>query len=353
MQKIISTYQSSIKYSSSRIFFGLKPKTWLGLILSITISLILARRDMYIAIDDENYIAYFSVIYEGFSNLIGNLKEDWWNFLLNEPLWLWYSSSMGKIFDAESALRITIFFSSLMFMAASGCLTRGAWLFIFFWFVINSSLATQMYFNQIRQGLALSIFLTIITIGLSPFWGAAVASLVHSSFLFVFTCLLISLIIRKFNISWIITLIAIILSTYLFKSIAPDIDLGRRSAYEFKSERTIYYYLATVLPYGLVLVGFFGRKYFYDEKQIFWLYLTSVYFLFTTCLTFIHEEAGRMVSLYHAFLMIVIGLNLESKRVKIIALSFLLFILAGNINEARKDSNANDTFFDRWSSILK
>jgi EpsG family len=352
MQKNILTYQSTVNHSFSRnrILFGMKLSTWLGIIVSVAISLVLACRNLYIAIDDENYIAYFTYTFDPLSDL----KDGWWRFVLNEPLWLSYCSIMGNAFGAEFALRITIFFSSLMFLVASGNLTRGAWLFIFVAFVIDGSLATQMYFNQIRQGFALSIFLTIIACGLTPLWGAVVASMVHSSFLLVIPFLLIALIIRKFNINWIIAIIIVIISFFLIKSVAPDIDLGRRSeTYEFKSDLTIFFYLISVIQYGSILLFFFRQKYFYDETQLFWLHLTLIFFLFVILMTFIYEASGRLMYLENAFMIIVIGLNFERKQVKVIAMFWLLLLLALNLNEARKVSDIHsDTFFDRLEIIL-
>jgi hypothetical protein len=220
-------------------------------------------------------------------------------------------------------------------------------------FVIDNCLATQMYFNQIRQGFALSIFLTIIAIGLSPIWGAVVASLIHSSFLLVIPCFLISLIFKKFNVSWVLAIIVAILSAYLIKSLAPDINLGRRSdTYGFKSGLTIYYYLFAIFQYGSVL--FFLRKInFNDETKHMWLDFSFLFFVFVICMTLIHQAAGRLMYLENAFLMILVGLNFDRKQVKIIALLWLLFLFALNINEARKVRDIpNDTFFDRWAMIL-
>jgi hypothetical protein len=87
-------------------------KTLLGVIVAIGISLILATRNIYIAIDDENYINYFSSTDYGFSDLFSLKIDNWWNFLLDEPLWRRYSAIMGQILNAESALKVTIFFSS-------------------------------------------------------------------------------------------------------------------------------------------------------------------------------------------------------------------------------------------------
>jgi hypothetical protein len=330
-------------------FLGIQLKTWLGIITSIAISLVLASRNLYIAIDDEAYVTYFTFFNDPFLKL----KDGWWSFVLDEPLWALYTSFIGSVFGAETALRITIFISSLMFLVASGNLTRGAWLFVFCTFIIDDVLAPQMYFNQLRQGFALSIFLTIIAIGLSPFWGAVTALLVHSSFLLVAPILLMSLMTVKFNVNRILVIIIAILSVFLIKNMASDIDLGRRSnEYELKSNLTIFYYLIEIFQYGPVFLFFFSKKYFYEKTQLFWLNFSLVSFLFTMGLTFIHEASARMIYIANAFMMIVIGQNLYRKQVKIIALLWLLMLMALNIHEAPKKKFLKDSFFDRWSEIL-
>lgn len=348
MKNNIPNYQGIINHSFDRIF-GMRISTWVGVIVSIAISFILASRNLYIALDDENYVNYFT-----FADFFPGLAGDWWNFLLNEPLWLYYCSSMGNTFGAEFSLRITIFLSSFMFLLASGNITRGAWLFIIFAFLLDGTLATQMYFNQIRQGLALSIFLTLIACGLWPLLGVVIASLIHSSFLLVIPFILATLIIKKYNISWVIAVMFAIISVFIIKNIAPDLDLGRRNEqYEFKSKLTIFYYLVAVVQYGLVLLFFLSQKYYFGRVDLFWLNFSIAFFLFVILMTFIHEASGRLLYLENAFLMILFGLNMENKKVKFIAMLWLLLLLAININEARKVSDIpNDTFFDKWAMIL-
>lgn len=327
----------------------MKKNTWFGIIISIAIALILANRGLYVAIDDENYINYFT-----YSDItLSDVKSDWWNFLLNEPLWRTYAWLVGDSFGAETALRITVFIGSLMFLVASGKLSHGAWLFIIFAFVIDPLLATQMYFNQMRQGFALAIFLTIIAGGLNPILAGVIAALFHSSFLIATPCFALALAIRKFNIHYIFGIITVLLAALIISKVAPDIDFGRRSNYELKAERTIFHYVVSAFQYGLVLLFFLSKKDTYGEGQLVWLYTSVIYFIFVTCLTFIHEAAGRLIVLENVFLMIIIGMNLKNKEVKIVALCWLLLVLALQVNESRKVSSANNTWLDRWSSILK
>lgn len=326
----------------------MKQSTLLGISASIVISLILAIRNIGIAIDDDNYLYYFTFSDISFSDV----KSDWWNFLLNEPLWLTYSSLIGSAFKAESALRITVFAGSLMFLVATGKLSRGAWLFIILAFVIDPMLATQMYFNQIRQGFALGIFLTIAMGGVSPILAGVVASLIHSSFLVVTPCFALALVFKKLNIHWVIAVIIVCIGGLIISKVAPDIDFGRRTSYELKSELTLMNYLVSIFQDGLVLYFFLRKKDIYDDKQTLWLYTSLIYFVFVTCLTLIHEAAGRLMYLEHVFLMISIGMNFEKKGVKNIALFWLVILFALEANEARKPNNLSNTWLDRWSLIL-
>jgi EpsG family len=327
----------------------MKQSTWLGIIVSISFSLLLAGRNLYIAPDDENYLTYFSSF---FNNPLADLKYDWWNFTLNEPLWRFYASGMGDLFTAESGFRITLFFSSLLFLLASGRLTHGAWLFIFFTFALDYAFATEMYTNQIRQGFAVSIFLTIIASGINPILGALVASLVHSSFLTVIPCFLLAWAIVKLNAHWFIGVVLILTSVFLLHKVAPNIDMGRRSGYEDIAVRTINHYIVAIIQYGSVLLFFFRQKDFFQDKQQVWLYLSFFYFIFATSLTFIHQAAGRLMLIENTFMMILIGMHFKSKGTKLVALFWLLVIFATDLNEAQKATNVTNNIFYKWSKIL-
>jgi hypothetical protein len=327
----------------------MKQSAWLGIIVSIAISLLLATRNMHIAPDDESYLNYFSSF---FNNPLADLKDDWWNFTLNEPLWRLYASGMGDLFTAESGFRITLFFSSLLFLLASGRLTHGAWLFIFFTFALDNAFATEMYLNQIRQGVALSVFLTIITSGVNPMLGALVASFVHSSFLTVIPCFLLSWAIVKLNVHWFIGVILILASAFLLYRVMPNIDMGRRSDYEAAAKLNMNHHIIAIVQYGSVLLFFFRQKDFFDDKQQVWLYLSFFYFILVTCLTLFHEAAGRLILIENAFMMILIGMHFKSKGTKLVALFWLLTIFANDLNEAQKATNVTNNIFYKWSKIL-
>lgn len=344
MSQKLTSYQSANHRRAGLCLFGLRRATWLVVIIFVGISLILAGRTLYTAPDDENYIAYF----EGanFTILTNALS-----YSLEEILWSAYASFMGGIFGAETALRITIFFSSLTFLVASGKLARGAWLLIFFAFVIDAMLATQMYYNQIRQGLALSIFLMMIAGGLRPFLGAVVASAIHTSFIFVIPCVIAAAVAKRSNIRLVAILLAVVLGVYYLNSLMGDIDLGRRSAtYELEGKLNVFFYAFAFLQYGLIF--FLLKQKNSDDQQEFWFRFSLIFVTFAICLSFIHEAAARLMYIANALVVILLGLNLKRERAKIGAVVWFLLLLVILINEGRKGGFGPDTWFGRWALIL-
>ncbi len=325
----------------------MKITTLIGVTVAIVIALVLGTRNLYIAIDDENYINYFLL-----DDPFASLNNGWWIYLLDEPLWRLYAWVTGSNFGPENALKFTLFLSSFMFMVSCGVITRGAWLLVFLLFIIDENLATQMYFNQMRQGFALSTFLSIVAIGFSPLIGAAAAAMIHSSFLMVIPCLLLSWGIRKLHIHWFIALAVTVASAFALYAVSPNIDLGRRSEYEMTAHRTLFHYLISVFQYVSVLFFLFKVKDF-DKKELpGWLYLALIYYVFVTCLTSIHEVAGRLMNFENVFIMIALGLIFKRTQVKVVALLWLLLMVALQIKDYQKASYANNTNYDKWVMLL-
>ena len=322
--------------------FGLRRAPWLSVVFFAGISLVLAGRTLYTAPDDENYIARF----EGtnFTFLGG-----WWSYVLEEPLWASYAPIMGGIFGSEPAMRITIFFSAFIFLIGSGKLTRGAWMFVLLVFILDDVFATQMYYNQIRQGFALSIFFGMVALGLSPFLGAVMASAIHTSFLFVIPCAIAAHIVKRSNIRLIAVLLTAIASVYYINTLIDTIDFGRRN-YELTGKLNIFFYVLITLKYGSI---FAILKYkFPDEQEDFWFRFSLIFTILALCLTLIHEAMGRLMYLADALVTILIGLHLKRNRTKIGALVWMLFLLAISINEGRRSGFGPDSWFGRWVLIL-
>jgi len=314
---------------------------WLALFFFIGISLILAVRVLYTAWDDSNYIAYFA---HGSPAVF----TYWWDYFLSEPLWSLYTSLMGSIFDPINAFRITIFLSSFMFLIASKKLTRGAWVFVFLAFVFDHFLSTQMYFNQIRQGFALSVFLMMLAQGMSPLLGAVAASLIHTSFISVIPCVIFAGI-KRINLGWLAVGTAI--GVYFLKGIIGDIDFGRRNGYMLGTTLNIFYYLYNIFPYFITLYLLKDSNSEQDEQQVFWFRFTFLYVILAFLLTFVHQAASRLNYFQGAFLMILIGLNIKGRRGKICAIMWLILLVITLVLEGSK-VGIEDSWYGRWGLIL-
>ena len=346
MSKRLANYHQGTNHCpSDRGLFGLRQTTWLAVVLFVGISQILAGRTLYTAPDDKFYIAYF----EG-ANV--RILTDWWYYVLEESLWSLYAPFMGGCFGAEASLRITIFFSSIMFLVASYKLTRGVWIFILFVFVLDSNLATQMYYNQIRQGFALSVFLMMIAVGLGPFLGAVVASTIHTSFILAIPCAIVAVMVKRSNIRLVVILSVVVLSIFYLNSIMGGINFGRRSEiYNLEGKLNVFFYAFVVLQYGLIF--FLLKNKFSDDQQNFWFRFSLIFTTVAICLSLIHEAGGRLMYISNALVAILIGLNLKRERAKIGAIVWLLLLLVILINEGRKLDFDQDTWFGRWVLILR
>ena len=316
----------------------LEKKIWLPLFLFMCISLLLAARPMYTAIDDQNYVAYFA---HGSSEAF----TDWWSYVLSEPLWLKYCDFMGNFFDSVSALRITIFLSSLMFLIACNKLTRGEWIFVLCAFIIDNTLATQMYYNQIRQGLALSVFLMFVAWDISPVLGAIVASAIHTSFISVIPCALaVTCTKRTYTV-----LPGILLITYYLKGVLGSIDFGKRAMYTLGGALNFKFYLNILAPYGITFYLLRNQQ---DKRQKFWYRFALFFVTFAFSLSLIHEAASRLIYFTNAFVLILIGLDIKSKKAKICAVIWFLILLEAIVLEGYKTGFDSNSWYGRWELIL-
>lgn len=353
MPEGLANYQQIANpHPARQSLFGLSRTTPLAVLLMVGISLVLAGRTFYTSPDDASYIAYFEgERFDIFTHL------SYWFYLLEEPLWSSYAAFMGGIFGAETALRITIFLSSLMFLVASNRLAlssklaQGAWIFILLAFMLDATLATQMYYNQIRQGFAVSVFLMMVAGGLSPFLGAVVASTIHTSFIIVIPCTIAAVVVKRSNIRLVAVLFAIVLVAYFISNLLGDIDIGRRTtAYETEGKVNILFYALVILQYGLAFYLLKNKK--SDHQQEFWYRFSLIFFVVAMGLSLIHEAGGRLFYIANTLVMILIASNLKRSQARIGAVAWLLFLFIIVINESRKGSFGPDTWFGRWWLIL-
>lgn len=172
----------------SKIAIGRLPSL-MGYFMVALLAAVLALRPMYVALDDYSYIDYFS---HSFQYIEFSVR-----FFMDEPLWLFYSASIGEVLGPENALRLTLFLSVWFFFAAFSNIKNKNLIFLIFFFVICQEMAVQLYFNQIRQGVALSIFLFVALRFGRPIFAALLATTIHTSFLVVVVTRIFVVLIQK------------------------------------------------------------------------------------------------------------------------------------------------------------
>jgi hypothetical protein len=326
----------------NRTFARLHLKLWGIGVAFIIVSLVLGLRSLHITPDDESYLAYFEAV--KFPIIFDNLLF----ILIEEPLWSLYTSWLGSVIGAENALRLTIFASSLMFLIASTRLTRGAWLFLLLIFILDSNLATQMYYNQIRQGVALSVFLFLIAYKIDIRLAAGFAGTLHSSFLIVFLAAVVARVVRVRGMIFFSILYVIVV--YYLKARIGDLDLGRRTEmYDIKGNLNVFYYLSIFVQYAIAL--FLTRPKRHDKYASSWYQFTLLFLAVTVPLTFLHEAAGRLMYLASAFAGMSIGMNLHQKKARIGAVIWIFILIFIIVNEGRKLGFNEDTWLGRWILI--
>ena len=137
-------------------------------------------------LDNDNYLAYFSNV-EQLDRFWGRIlnSESIQNsvalFFTEEALWLIYASLMGEIFGSDISVLLTIgLLNSLIFYSLW---SSGAGFFGIVLWVILPVCMSILGFYQIRQGLAIAVFLYIYLCRGRLLLGALVAALIHTTFI--------------------------------------------------------------------------------------------------------------------------------------------------------------------------
>lgn len=287
-------------------------------LLFLGLAVILATRGLDIAKDDEKYLNHFYFAkYAEIDNFL--------IYLIEEPLWKLYTSSITLILNPEDAFRFTIFISSALFLFSVNRVNIRLFLIIAVVFILHQDFATQMYFNQLRQGLAFSLFVFLTVYSRKPVVGAFLATLIHTSF--IFPLMLIILILKVHSIKWIIiyALLGIVV-LYLCVDLLGQLDLGRRtSSYSFEGKFTINFYISTFVRYVplLYLIQFYGDK----SKYSFWYKLALSSFIIIVPFTLFYNAAGRLMYYVSAFFLLMILEQHKSLGGKMGLIYYLLFII--------------------------
>lgn len=229
----------------------LDPKRLLYVLMFLAIGSLLATRPIGLAPDDFNYLQYF----EGadWFRFIEHSKLQGYSLMVEEPLWQLLVHVLSSYLDAESAFRLVIFCSVAMYAWAFRKAPSSALLFVLFAFLVCPFMAVEMYFNQVRQGFATSLFLALLSLG---GWGYVVGAftsgLVHTSLL---TLLPLSAIGTKALVisvgAMLIGIAALAVGGLEF--FASDLDLGRRAdQYAFEGAASYrFFFYAVPLYFGI------------------------------------------------------------------------------------------------------
>jgi hypothetical protein len=317
-------------------------------LFSLVISFILGSRIIPIAWDDLSYLEHFS---GNFFVSDGALR------IFEEPLWGWYTAGLGALAGQEFALRATIFFASIFFLWCAFRVNNKGGIFLILVFLFSSQLAVQLYFNQIRQGVALTIFLAGFCGGYRRgVFFAAVASLVHTSFLFIFLIMTIVYILRSTRIRtfYIITIFICLAPVFLlgdlFEFYSPL--LGRRSeSYGFGQALNLNFFL--IWPPFFLISLLISRGFSKNlDGEFFWRF-TFLFVCSVIGFTFIFEAAARLLYFAFIFIPLLIIQGFPSRRAVYLSFFWFFTIFSYNWYESfLKDLPFVETLFGRWGLIL-
>ena len=260
--------------------------------------LILAVRPIGVAEDDYSYLNYFEYGAASPESYRDSL------FWIEEPLWRLYVGVTGRLMGPENALRFLIFLSSSLFLYSSRKIAGRGTPWILLNFIIAVPLGMQMYFNQLRQGFALSLFLAFTAFFGRPWIGAILASLIHSSFLVVLGCLGVMWLCQRFSLKYWVGLLIVafgLLSVFELREYWLHLAGRRTDAYVAERVMNVNYYIFTILQFSVTLALTWYKR---DEWRVrFWFFCASV-FTANTALTLVHEAGGRIYNYAIAFVTI-------------------------------------------------
>lgn len=230
----------------------LDPKRLLYVLMFLAIGSLLVTRPIGLAPDDFSYLHYFDKA--DWSRFVENTKLQGYSLIVEEPLWQLLTHVLSSYLDPESAFRFVILCSVAMYAWAFRNAPSSALMFVLFAFLVCPFLAAQMYFNQVRQGLATSLFLALLSLG---GWGYVVGAftsgLVHTSLL---TLLPLSAISTKALVisvgAMLIGIAALAVGGLEF--FARYLDLGRRAdQYAFAGAASYrFFFYAVPLYFGIL-----------------------------------------------------------------------------------------------------
>lgn len=326
-----------------------------SLLVFAVIAFVLANRDLYIAIDDENYIEYFTSGADRLANI--STFQDFWLYIIEEPGWALYTAFLGQRLGPEGALKFTIGLSAFLFLYSSAKLARN-WTVPTLLFLVHDNFATQMFFNQIRQGFALSIFLFSLTIlkrhnfSLRSGLSACGAIMVHTSCFALLPASLLLLLNRRLSIFIAVGFLLFVAVTSNTIDIYAMVDFGRRQAeYTRSGTLNVNFYIVWVVAYTLICYFLYPET---EDNYYASLYtFTVVSLALSMSVTFVHEVGGRLLYNTDALLIILVALRVRQRK-GILALGVWLAAIGVNFTSMyfKAPIEYQDTIITRWQLIL-
>jgi hypothetical protein len=208
------------------------------------------------SLDDSNYMNYFTgtgVEYNTATGTFGRL----YSYATQEPIWKTYSYFIGRIFSPENSVRVTIAIS-LLLLAIAAFLAGRPILFLAM-YAVTPELLFNINYTQIRQGLALAVFLVVAKLSRSIKIGALFACLIHSSFIL----LLLAAFIREAKTrthAVIAIFVSAIGGLLLLSQIGIAGLLGRRNHYvTLVDSRNLMFWIVSI---AIVIIVFFLARWY-------------------------------------------------------------------------------------------
>lgn len=339
------------------------------LVISLT-ALVLARRSLFIALDDYNYYVQFSYDSDWYRKVadgkVAEGFEDWWLMILDETLWNIYSAAAGAIFGPEYAIRLTLFISAFAFLVASAKLA-GGWGVTTFLFLFHPNMASQIYFNQIRQGVAVSLFLVISgfarlgKVSTGMLIASGVAALVHSSFLALFAATTFYKIgTVATNMMRIVLALAGVLAIVVLSQhidIVELVDTGRRKGiYAMSGALNANFYIVFISAYASIFFLLIpARKAGLSEwtGTSDWYYLTLIFCVIAIGFTFVHQAGARLLYNLDAMLAILLAMNFRGQRgYNAFAIWCCALLITITSTHLRSTAASQESSLTRWELIL-
>lgn len=278
--------------------------------MSLLFGFVLASLPIDKFVDRDNYLNYLQ--FGAVQGLL--LSSDYESLiarLFNDPLWLAINLLLSLNFDPENALRLLIFSSSYLFLkytikqiSDEHKYTLLALLIILI--VLNPQILKN-YIVHLRQGLAIAVFLLMLPANAKQKidfkYAAIIASLIHTSFLFVFLISMSRSIFEYFRFSLPLrvlgmTLILAIgassfrLIALLFQARQAEIDL---SAFEGSGVGFIFwlFILGLLLSEGFKIIRSDENK--WVEYSIYYILLYLIFYFITPLSSRIFESCLPLI----------------------------------------------------------